>query len=47
MVQQHWKPPPPTPEESKAFVEDPSPDAYEKLVDRLLASQTLVACEAG
>ena len=29
---------PPTPEEVKAFVEDPSPDAYEKLVDRLLAS---------
>ena len=29
---------PPKPEEIKAFVEDKSPDAYEKLVDRLLAS---------
>jgi mono/diheme cytochrome c family protein len=29
---------PPTPEEVEAFVNDPSPDAYEKLVDRLLAS---------
>ena len=29
---------PPTPEEVAAFVEDPSPNAYEKLVDRLLAS---------
>ena len=29
---------PPTPQEVKAFVEDRSPDAYEKLVDRLLAS---------
>jgi hypothetical protein len=29
---------PPTPEEITAFVEDPSPDAYERLVDRLLAS---------
>lgn len=29
---------PPTPEEVKAFVEDPRPDAYEQLVDRLLAS---------
>jgi hypothetical protein len=29
---------PPTPEEVDAFVADPSPDAYEKLVDRLLAS---------
>jgi hypothetical protein len=29
---------PPTPEEVKQFVEDTSPDAYEKLVDRLLAS---------
>jgi hypothetical protein len=28
----------PTPEEVKAFVNDRSPDAYEKLVDRLLAS---------
>jgi hypothetical protein len=28
----------PTPEEVRAFVEDPSPDAYEQLVDRLLAS---------
>ncbi|MBX9580201.1 MAG: PSD1 and planctomycete cytochrome C domain-containing protein [Gemmataceae bacterium] len=29
---------PPTPEEIRAFVEDKSPDAYEKQVDRLLAS---------
>lgn len=29
---------PPTPEESRAFAEDPSPLAYERLVDRLLAS---------
>ena len=29
---------PPSPEEVKAFVADPAPDAYEKLVDRLLAS---------
>ena len=29
---------PPTPEEIDAFVDDPSPDAYERLVDRLLAS---------
>jgi mono/diheme cytochrome c family protein len=29
---------PPTPEESQAFVTDSSPDAYEKVVDRLLAS---------
>ena len=29
---------PPTPEEIDAFVIDPSPDAYEHLVDRLLAS---------
>jgi hypothetical protein len=29
---------PPTPEEVEAFVEDSSPDAYAKLVDRLLAS---------
>ncbi|HEX6986176.1 MAG TPA: DUF1549 domain-containing protein, partial [Planctomycetaceae bacterium] len=29
---------PPTPEEVEAFVNDASPDAYEKLVDRLLAS---------
>ena len=29
---------PPTPEEVEAFVDDKSPDAYEKLVDRLLAS---------
>jgi mono/diheme cytochrome c family protein len=29
---------PPTPEEVSAFVGDPAPDAYEKLVDRLLSS---------
>jgi hypothetical protein len=29
---------PPTPDEVKAFVNDPSPKAYEKLIDRLLAS---------
>ncbi|MFL5243525.1 MAG: DUF1549 domain-containing protein [Gemmataceae bacterium] len=29
---------PPTPEEVEAFVNDSSPDAYERLVDRLLAS---------
>ncbi len=29
---------PPTPEEVEAFVADKSPDAYEKLIDRLLAS---------
>ena len=29
---------PPTPEEVEAFLNDPSPDAYEKVVDRLLAS---------
>jgi mono/diheme cytochrome c family protein len=29
---------PPTPEQVEAFVRDASPDAYEKLVDRLLAS---------
>src|SRR5262249_44843375 len=29
---------PPTPAEIQAFVEDPAPDAYERLVERLLAS---------
>src|SRR5262249_30960589 len=29
---------PPTPAELAAFVHDPRPDAYERLVDRLLAS---------
>lgn len=29
---------PPTPEEADAFVADPRPDAYERLVDRVLAS---------
>jgi hypothetical protein len=29
---------PPTPEEAEAFVRDAAPDAYERLVDRLLAS---------
>ena len=32
---------PPTPEEVDAFLADPSPDAYEKVVDRLLASPAL------
>lgn len=31
---------PPTPEETDAFVSDTAPDAYERLVDRLLASPT-------
>ena len=30
---------PPTPEEADAFVKDKAPDAYERLVDRLLASK--------
>jgi hypothetical protein len=30
---------PPTPEETEAFITDKHPDAYERLVDRLLASQ--------
>ncbi len=30
---------PPTPEQVEAFVSDKSPDAYEKLIDRLLASR--------
>src|SRR5581483_5894549 len=29
---------PPTPEEVERFLNDPNPDAYERLVDRLLAS---------
>jgi Protein of unknown function (DUF1549) len=29
---------PPTPEETRAFLADPSPQAYERVVDRLLAS---------
>ena len=29
---------PPTPQEVEAFVSDPAPDAYERLIDRLLAS---------
>ena len=29
---------PPTPEEVRAFVDDTSPDAYERMVDRYLAS---------
>jgi hypothetical protein len=29
---------PPTPEEVQAFLDDPTPDAYERLLDRLLAS---------
>ena len=32
---------PPTPEEVDAFIADRDPAAYEKLVDRLLASQPL------
>lgn len=30
---------PPTPEEAEAFVSDPTPEAYERLVDRLLGSR--------
>jgi Protein of unknown function (DUF1553)/Protein of unknown function (DUF1549) len=30
---------PPTPAEQEAFLKDPSPDAYEKIVDRLLANE--------
>ena len=30
---------PPTPAEQDAFLQDPSPDAYEKVVDKLLASE--------
>ena len=30
---------PPTPAEQAAYLDDPSPDAYEKLIDRLLASE--------
>jgi Protein of unknown function (DUF1553)/Protein of unknown function (DUF1549) len=30
---------PPSPDEQRAFLNDPSPDAYEKVVDRLLASE--------
>ena len=30
---------PPTPPEVDAFVSDPSPDAYERVIDRLLASR--------
>lgn len=29
---------PPTPDEADAFVNDPAPDAYERMIDRLLAS---------
>lgn len=29
---------PPTPEQAKAFINDPSPDAYERIIDDLLAS---------
>ena len=32
---------PPTPEEVEAFVNDPAPDAFEKVVERLLASPTM------
>ncbi len=31
---------PPTPEETEAFLDDDSPEAYERLIDRLLASQS-------
>src|SRR5438876_985115 len=30
---------PPTPAEQDAFLQDPPPDSYEKVVDRLLASE--------
>ena len=38
---------PPTPEETDAFVADPAPDAYERLVDRLLASPRFGDAGAG
>lgn len=37
---------PPSPEEADAFVRDPDPRAYEKLVDRLLASR-ITASDGG
>lgn len=37
---------PPTPEELDAFVQDKSPDAYEKVVDRLLASPRYAEMQA-
>lgn len=37
---------PPSPEEVDAFVTDPNPDAYERLVDRLLASPHFGECFA-
>jgi len=37
----------PTPEEVSAFVKDAAPDAYEKLVDRLLASPRYGERQAG
>ena len=37
---------PPTPEEVEAFVADPDPKAYERLVDRLLASPRFGECWA-
>lgn len=30
---------PPTPDEQRAFLDDPSPDAYEKVIDRLLSDR--------
>ena len=39
---------PPTPEEVQAFVADDSPDAYSRVVDRLLASpRSLPVCSGG
>ncbi len=38
---------PPSPEEVDAFVGDPSPDAYERLVDRLLASPITASGSPG
>ena len=38
---------PPTPEEVRAFVEDKSPDAYEKVVERLLAQPALRRADGG
>ena len=38
---------PPSPEEVETFVKDPDPNAYEKLVDRLLASRNDMASDGA